>query len=462
MSQDFESLTLERWANFDFEAASTPPDSSTTEDAPPDSEELTTNEAMEEIPAPPPAYQDLEIEVGKVPLYKRPHIKGLFFGSGVLLICALLGTALTQGTNVKLGNSNPEAIAPEVSQVEDEDEVDPDQAKLSELEGEIAFSTLKNRAAVLEEQKKQQVLTGQLDEQQQESEVSASLPPINSTSPGRAIAPSRSYTPPPRQTFIPPTPTPIRSIPSAAVAPTAPQQTMVSFGALPENQGQSRVPTLRTPPDEAQEKSSVLLVQQETSFLRGDRQFLVEGGQSLTGTIMQQMIAAEKAILNIRTTEAILGLPADSQLLAEITQFTDGYLVAEVRAILQGDRPATLLPAGTMTISGLDGRLLKAKTDQSFLQTQVGRALLGAGRELADQYISRSETFFQNESSTSITRAGGDKDWTSLGSAALKGLADSLLAEPDSESAVQLVQPNTPVQLTIHQAFVVSPWGNLP
>jgi hypothetical protein len=110
-----------------------------------------------------------------------------------------------------------------------------------------------------------------------------------------------------------------------------------------------------------------------------------------------------------------------------------------------------------MTVSGLDGRLLKAKTDQSFLQTKVGRALLGAGRGLADQYISRSETFFQNESSTSITRAGGDKDWTSLGSAALKGLADSLLAEPNSESAVQLVQPNTPVQLTIHQAFIVSP-----
>ncbi|NJN74742.1 MAG: hypothetical protein HC799_19120 [Limnothrix sp. RL_2_0] len=248
-------------------------------------------------------------------------------------------------------------------------------------------------------------------------------------------------------------------MPSAAVAPTAPQQTMVSFGALPDNQnrGQSGVPTLRTPPDEAQENSSILLVQQETSFLRGDRQFLVEGGQSLTGTITQQMIAAEKAILNIRTTEAILGLPADSQLLAEITQFTDGYLVAEVRAILQGDRPAMLLPAGTITISGLDGRLLKAKTDQSFLQTKVGRALLGAGRELADQYISRSETFFQNESSTSITRVGGDKDWTSLGSAALKGLADSLLAEPNAESAVQLVQPNTPVQLTIHQAFVVSP-----
>ena len=455
MSQDFESLTLERWANFDFEAASTAPDSFTTEDASPDSEELTTNEAIDEIPAPPPAYQDLEIEVGKVPLYKRPHIKGLFFGSGVLLICALLGTALTQGTNVKLGNADPEAIAPEVSQVEDEDEVDPEQAKLSELEGEIAFSTLKNRAAVLEEQKKQQVLTGQLDEQQQESAASASLPPINSTSPERAIAPSRAYTPPPRQTFIPPTPT--GSMPSAAVAPTAPQQKMVSFGALPESLSQSRVDAPPRSSEGIVNDDSILLVQQETSFLRGDRQFLVEGGQSLTGTITQQMIAAEKAILNIRTTEAILGLPADSQLLAEITQFTDGYLVAEVRAILQGDRPAILLPAGTMTISGLDGRLLKAKTDQSFSQTQVGRALLGAGRELADQYISRSETFFQNKSSTSITRAGGDKDWTSLGSAALKGLADSLLAEPDSESAVQLVQPNTPVQLTINQAFVVSP-----
>ena len=183
MSQDFESLTLERWANFDFEAASAPHASFPTEDASPDSEKSTINEVIEKIPAPPPAYQDLEIEVGKVPLYKRPHIKGLFFGSGVLMICALLGTALTQGTNVKLGNSDPEAIAPEVSQIEEE--VDPDQAKLSELEGEIAFSTLKNRAAVLEEQKKQQVLTGQLDEQQQEPAASASLPPINSTSPER-------------------------------------------------------------------------------------------------------------------------------------------------------------------------------------------------------------------------------------------------------------------------------------
>jgi hypothetical protein len=455
MSQDFESLTLERWANFDFEAAATPPDSFTTEYAPTDSEELTTNKVIEEVPASPPAYQDLEIEVGKVPLYKRPHMKGLFFGSGVLLICTVLGAALTQGTNVKLGNSNPEAKSPETSQLEDE--VDPDQAKLSELEGDIAFSTLKNRAAVLEEQKKQQVLTGQLDEQQQESEVSTSLPPISSTNPERAIAPSRSYTPPPRQTFIPPAPTPIRSIPSAAVVPTAPQQKMVSFGALPESSSQSRVDDPPRSSEGIVNDDSILLVQQETSFLRGDRQFLVEGGQSLTGTITQQMIAAEKAILHIRTTEAILGLPADSQLLAEITQFTDGYLVAEVRAILQGDRPATLLPAGTMTVSGLDGRLLKAKTDQSFLQTKVGRALLGAGRGLADQYISRSETFFQNESSTSITRAGGDKDWTSLGSAALKGLADSLLAEPNSESAVQLVQPNTPVQLTIHQAFIVSP-----
>ena len=74
--------------------------------------------------------------------------------------------------------------------------------------------------------------------------------------------------------------------------------------------------------------------------------------------------------------EAILGLPADSQLLAEIIQFTDGYLVAEVRAILQGDRPATLLPAGTMTISGLDGRLLKAKMDQKFFTNQRRSHLL--------------------------------------------------------------------------------------
>lgn len=236
---------------------------------------------------------------------------------------------------------------------------------------------------------------------------------------------------------------------------------MMSFGALPENSVPSRVAPSRLAPspasfEETIRDDAILLVQQETSFLRGDRQFLVEGGQSLTGTVTQQLIAAEKAILHIRTTGAILGLPADSRLLAEITQVADGYLVAEVRAILQGDRPPVLLPSGTMTVSALDGRLLKTRTDQGFFQTSLGRALLGAGRGLADQYICRAETVFQTESSTSISRVGGDKDWTSLGSAALKGLTDSLLAESSSPSTVPLVQPNTSVRLTIHAPFILS------
>lgn len=471
MSQDFQSFVLERWAKFDFDTATSPdtaaaetsPASFPTDYVPPDSamvedSDLSTSPfdaaaASTDIPASPPAYQDLEIMVGKVPLYKRPHLKAIFFGTGVFVVCALLGTALTRGNSIQLGNAHPEAIAPDVSSVEDE--LDPDQAKLAELEGEIAFGTLKNRAAVLEEQKKQQVLTGQLQEQSQQPEVSASLPPISSRDSGMAIAPSRSYTPPSRQTFIPPAPTPIRSIPSAPVVQTAPQQKMVSFGALPESPSQTRVPAPSRSSEEIVNDDAILLVQQETSFLRGDRQFLVEGGQSLTGTVTQQLIAAEKAILHIRTTGAILGLPADSRLLAEITQVTDGYLVAEVRAILQGDRPPILLPSGTMTVSALDGRLLKTRTDQGFLQTSLGRALLGAGRGLADQYISRAETVFQTESSTSISRAGGDKDWTSLGSSALKGLTDSLLAAPPSPSTVQLVQPNTSVRLTIHAPFVL-------
>ncbi|BAW97964.1 hypothetical protein NIES970_29270 (plasmid) [[Synechococcus] sp. NIES-970] len=240
-----------------------------------------------------------------------------------------------------------------------------------------------------------------------------------------------------------------------------PPQRMMSFGALPENSVSSRVSPSRLAPSSASfeetiRDDAILLVQQETSFLQGDRQFLVEGGQSLTGTVTQQLIAAEKAILHIRTTGAILGLPADSRLLAEITQVADGYLMAEVRAILQGDRPPVLLPSGTITVSALDGRLLKTRTDQSFFQTSLGRALLGAGRGLADQYISRAETVFQTESSTSISWAGGDKDWTSLGSAALKGLTDSLLAESSSPSTVPLVQPNTSVRLTIHAPFILS------
>ncbi len=472
MSENFQSLDLERWANFDFETA-TPseksPDSFTTDYSSSDFSQSNVSErdakaALEDIPSLPPAYQeDLEIEVGKVPLYKRPHLKAIFFGSGVLLVCALLGAVLTQGNSIQLGNANPEAIAPDVAL--EEEEVDPDQAKLAELEGEIAFSSLKNRAALLEEQQKQQVLTGQLQEQSQQSEVArAPLPPMNSRTSVSSTVPS----PPPRQNFIPPAPTPMRAVPPIPITPTAslptsapPPKQMMSFGALPENSVQSGVSWPRSAPssssvEETMRDDSILLVQQETSFLQGDRQFLVEGGQSLTGTVTQQLIAAEKAILHIHTTEAILGLPANSRLLAEIIQVMDGYLVAEVRAILQGDRPAILLPAGTMTVSAANGRLLQAKTDQGFLQTPLGRALLGAGRGLADQYISRSETFFQTESSTSITKAGGNKDWTSLGSAALKGLTDSLLAEPNAGSAVQLIQPNTSVQLTIHAPFVLS------
>lgn len=306
----------------------------------------------------------------------------------------------------------------------------------------------------------------------------ASVPP--SYEPRRSYSPRVPYSPPsisrppayrPSRSFASaPRPAPVSAPAPRSVAPAAPKpdvnRDMVAFGALPDESApqessareeRNGVVNVDYRPDQGQQSGYDGLDQQQQAFLSGDAQTVVPTGTVIKGAIASQMLAGEDATFSITTQQDVAGIPKGSEIVAQVTQLSgDGYMSAEGVAINHSDGTQTPIPPAAIKITQSNGKLLKAKANRGFLQSGLGRALLGATRGLADQVISRRESFSQTSFGTSSTRGAGSRDLGSLGSAALGGLAAPLLEQPqDAGESALLLNPGTSVSLKVSQSFVV-------
>jgi hypothetical protein len=507
MTQSIDERTLEQWANFDFsrqreeelQSAENPNDEitihSTDERGVEESIESTTEQAVESDDLPPtPAYHGLEIPVGETPIYKRPHMKALVFGSVALLVALALGAVFAKGSNLQLGT--PAEPSKSVAKKTEKTETEMNQEKMGQLEGEVAFGTLKNRQQLLEEQKKQKVLSQKLADQGEQNPGN----PSNSNTvsiPPRPVSSAPTFVDSPgglpRQTVslasrsAPPaissnsgvtSPTPI--IPSTVLPASQPRipaaipsqpvkpPTLQSFGQMPPEEVASSVsspskdssgyqPVTQRQTGEKSVSTNLMLAQQEEAFLSGKSQFLVESGTQIGGKVKQQVIADQDAFFAVQTQEDILGVPAGSEFIAQVSQYIDGYIQAEAVALRHPDGSETILSPGAVTITNTNGNLLKAKSNKGFFQKGFGKSLLNAGVGIADQYLSQPERIFRDDDRTTITRGGGNKDLLSLGGSALRSFADPLLNEASSDSGPALfLNPGQPVQVNVNAPFVVT------
>jgi hypothetical protein len=289
-------------------------------------------------------------------------------------------------------------------------------------------------------------------------------PPAISRPPAYRSSPSRSFSSAPRPAARGSAPAPR---PSAPAAPTPEvNRGMVAFGALPNATDSVAAPQERSGlvnvdyrQDQGQREYDSL-DQQQQAFLSGEAQTVVPSGTVIKGAIASQMLAAADATFSITTQQAVAGIPKGSEIVAQVTQLSgDGYITAAAVAINHSDGTQTPIPPAAIKITQSNGKLLKAKANRGFFQTGLGRALLGAGRGLADQVISRPESFTQSSFGTSTARGAGSRDLGSLSSAALSGFASPLLEQPqnsgDSGEGALLLNPGTSVSLKVSQSFIV-------
>ena len=168
-------------------------------------------------------------------------MKGVFFGSGALAVAVGVGLLFGRGANLQLGEQSESSPQP-VAATEEKSEEALEQEKMAQLEGEVAFGTLKNRAEILEEQKKQQILSGKLAKQAEDEQANATAAnTVRLPSQPVARRSSRSSSSFPRLPYSSPSP---RVVPSAV----RPSSRSVPPGSLSSSPAPSHLRLFQQPP----------------------------------------------------------------------------------------------------------------------------------------------------------------------------------------------------------------------
>ena len=470
---ELSQVSLEALASFDFENAS-------QDSTNPDNTPLATSLEFHEDGDNLESEEEFQVQINENKFYKKPTVRLVTAALLCLSVMSLVGLMFNGASGVKIGVSTPGRTTKGQNQTE---EVDEKTVELAEAKAELATSNLEKEVQQINENvasNKNKESANNAEDLSSRTVSPSSRPespsirvpstPSRSVTPNRIAFPTRSTVPPVRSSpqqsnrgaGRPPSnavisipkqlPSPSQKSQRAAVldkVAKADKPTFLSMGGFDDSQTSSSPTEIKIASSSGSlpANTNVQLNRELSAFMDDKGANVISVGSKFAGKTSTSAIAVSGTKFMARIEEGEL---QGAILIGKVDNVAGKSLSASAEKLIYFDSE---YPLENVSVTGKNGSTLKAKRDRGFFSSSFGQAILGAGRGIANEATSRSETFTQfGNGGFRTSKEGGNQDLQSLAFGALEGFADPLLEAPDPENTAFL-KPNTSIEIHFFQSL---------
>lgn len=437
--------------------------------------------------------EPINIEVSDRPFQKKPLPKLMLGLVGAGLCAVAIGLFISAGSQDAsriLAENSASTTQNEGALPSSIPSPDPRDQKIGELQSDQASATLKAKIDALNKRKEAEAKAKAKSSSGRTTKISSL--PVSSEPAYSSMSVAAAPDPVPFRSTSRYS-EPIAYSPAPRYAPTAQgysqpvvqqqpkeQPKMLAFGGMPEEsefRNSSQSPTVQPVYSSPQSTSgyttvayssqtqgfdtqSNALSEQQRAFLGGGRQTRISANASASGNISSGAILPGR--FSVQIESPLSGIPAGTTMLFETKAvYPSGRVEAYAIGIVSGDyQRLQPIPMGSIALFSSNGKLLKAqRPGAGFLNSVVGRALIGSVQGAAGRFLATDSVISQTSTGTLTSQRAGGKGMSDLAAGALQGGLSPLLQslpQGTSEDKVFSLEPGKKVVVKVVQPFTFS------